>query len=95
MRRNKPSVMPLARALAMTLVMGLAGCFPYVGVDEGPEWDGQVYVGGGYAHDYHDNAFRWDGGHRPVSAGSDRGRASMGAARAGGGGHGFSGGGHR
>jgi hypothetical protein len=104
MRRHKPSVMMLMAPMAMTLLMGMAGC---VGgyVDEGPEWDGQVYVGGGYDgghdRDYHPQAFHAEGGGRPADVGSARGRASMGARAGGGGGGGGhaggggGGGGHR
>jgi hypothetical protein len=83
--------------MAMTLLMGLAGCA--VGyVDEGPEWDGVVVVGGGpdrgYDRDYHPQAFHNEGGPRPVAVGSARGRASLGA-RAGPGGHAPSRGDHK
>lgn len=81
--------------MAMTLLMGLAGCVGgYGGVDEGPEWNGVVVVGGGYNHDYHPQAFHNGGGPRPAAVASARGRASMGA-RAGGGGHAASGGGRK
>jgi hypothetical protein len=99
MRRTKPSVRMLMAPIAMTLLMGLTGCVGSVGyVDEGPEWDGVVFVGGGsdrgHDRDYHPQAFHNDGGPRPAAVASARGRASMGA-RPGGGGHSSSGGGHR
>ena len=93
MRRTKPSVTVIMALLAMALLMTVAGCAGGFGyVDEGPEWDGGVIVGGGYGRDHHDNAFRQGDGRRSASAGSDRGRTSMGSP-AGGGGHGSSGGG--
>jgi hypothetical protein len=82
--------------VAMTLMMGLAGCAVGFGYDDpGPEWDGAVVIvgGGGYDRDYHNRAFRPEGG-RDAAAGSARGRASMGP-RAGGGGHASSGRGHK
>jgi hypothetical protein len=89
MRRTKPSVRMLMAPMAMTLLMGLSGCVGGYGyVDEGPEWDGTVFVGGGYDRGYdrgfHPQAFHNEGGFRPAAVGSARGRASMGA-RAGGG----------
>jgi len=97
MRRIKPSVRMSLAPIATTLLMGLAGCVGGVGyVDEGPEWNGVVVVGGGYDggynRDYHPQAFHNDGGPRPAAVASNRGRASMGAS---GGGHAPSGGGHR
>jgi hypothetical protein len=96
MRRIKPNVRKLIASMAMTLSMGLAGCVGGYGyVDEGPEWNGAVVVGGGYDggynRGYHPQAFHNEGG-RPAAAASARGRASMGA-RGGGGGH--AGGGRR
>jgi len=95
MRRTKLSVKMLMAPIAMTLLMGFAGCVGGVGyVDAGPEWDGVVVVGGGHDRGYdrgHPQAFRAEGG-RPAAVGSARGRASMGA-RAGG--HAPSGGDHR
>ena len=81
MRRTKPSVKMLLAPMAATLLMGLAGC---VGgyVEAGPEWDGTVFVGGGYARGYdrgHPQAFHAEGGRRPAAVVSARGRASMGA----------------
>jgi hypothetical protein len=95
MRRTKSSVRKLLAPMAMTLLMGLAGCVGGYGyVDEGPEWNGVVFVGGGpdrgYGRDYHPQAFH-NGGGRPAAVVSARGKASMGA-RAGGGGHARSGG---
>jgi hypothetical protein len=85
MRRTKPIVKMLMAPLVMTLLMGMTGCVSggYGYVDEGPEWDGVVVVGGGgYDHghdrDYHPQAFHNDGG-RPAAVSSSRGRASMGA----------------
>jgi len=104
MSRTKSSVMMMALAsMTMVLLMGLAGCsqgyYGEVGPgwgapygDAGPEWDGRVFVQGGYDRDYHPQAFRAEGGGRPAVAGSDRGRASLGA-RTSGGGHAPSGGG--
>jgi hypothetical protein len=99
MRPTKPSVRMLIAPMAMTLLMGLSSCIGVGGyVEEGPEWDGVVVVGGGhdrgYDRDYHPQAFRNEGGPHPAAAGSARGRASLGA-RAGGGGHAPSGGGRR
>jgi hypothetical protein len=51
MRRTKPSVMMLMAPMAAILLMGLAGCVAGY-VDAGPEWDGTVFVGGGYARGY-------------------------------------------
>jgi len=98
MRRIKPNVRELIAPMAVTLLMGLAGCVGGYGyVDEGPEWNGVVVVGGGpdrgYGRDYHPQAFHNEGG-RPPAVASARGRASMGA-RAGGGGHAASGGNRR
>jgi hypothetical protein len=98
MRRSKPKARKLIAPLAMALLMGLAGCVGGDGyVDEGSEWNGVVFVGGGpdggYNRDYHPQAFHNDGG-RPAAVASARGRASMGAS-ANGGGHASSGGGHR
>ncbi len=94
MSRIKPNARKLVAPMAMTLLMGLAGCVGGYGyVDGGPEWDGVVVVGGGYDRgynrDYHPQAFHNEGG-RPAAVASARGRASMGA-RAGGG-HAASGG---
>jgi hypothetical protein len=98
MRRSKTSVRMSLAPIAMTLLMGLAGCaggFGYVG--EGPEWDGVVAVGGGYDRginrDYHPQVFHNEGGPRPAVIGSARGRASLGVRATGG--HAPSGGGHR
>jgi hypothetical protein len=91
----------LMAPMAMTLLMGLAGCVQ-VGGDVGPEWDGQLVVQGGYDRDYHAEAFHAERGRQHVDVGSARGRASMGApagggghAPSGGGGHAPSGGGHK
>jgi len=93
MRRTKPSVMVLMAPMAMTLLVGLAGCFPgYVDVGPEPEWDGQLFISGGNDRDHHPQAFHAEDGHHPVDQGSARGRESMGA-RVGGGGHAPSGGG--
>jgi hypothetical protein len=105
MRRTKLSVMMLMAPMTAALLTGLAGCGGGY-VDVGPEWDGTVYLGGGYdgryERDHHPQAFRDEGGRHPAGAVSDRGRASMGAraaggghASSGGGGHASSGGGHR
>lgn len=96
MRRIKPSVMMLMAPVAMALLMGLAGCVADYGYGGDPEWDGTVFVGGGYGHDrdYRGGAFHNEGG-RPAAQGSDRGRASMGGRADSGGGHAPSGGGHR
>jgi hypothetical protein len=94
MRRTKPSASRLIPLIAVGLLISLVGCD--VGYDYGPEWDGQLYVGGGYGpgydRDHRDHAFRDDGGRHPIGEASDRGRASMGA-RGGGAGRGSSGGG--
>jgi hypothetical protein len=102
MRPTKPSRMIWMAPLAVTLLMGLGGCVDaYYGNsygDQGSEWDGQLVVvggnDGGYRRDDHAQAFHNEGGGRPASVGSARGRASMGA-RAGGGGHASSGGGRK
>jgi hypothetical protein len=93
MRRTKPRVMMFMAPIAMALMMGLAGCVAGY-ADGGPEWDGPVFVGGGYYggdRGYHPQAFHAESGRHTAAAGSARGRASMGA-RAGG--HAASGG-HR
>ena len=81
------------------LLMGLTGCVAGYGYDDGPEWDGAVFVGGGYGpgyyRDHHYNAFHGDEGRHPVGAASDRGRASMGGGGGAGHGGGGVGGGHR
>jgi hypothetical protein len=104
----KSIVMMMLTPMAVALLMGLAGC--EVGVDggPGPEWDGTVFVGGGYydghggrrddghggdGRDYHAQAFHAEGGH-PAAAASARGNASRGT-RSGGGGHASSGGGRK
>lgn len=97
MRQTKPKVMKLLTFMAMTLLMGLAGCVGgYGSVDVGPEWDGVVVVGGGYDRgdnrEYHPQAFHNDGGPRRPAVASARGMASMGGHA---GGHAPSGGGHR
>jgi hypothetical protein len=94
MRRSKNSVRMLMAPLAIALTMSLGGCVAGVDYGGGPEWDGGVVVvgggvvGGGYygggGRNYHPQAFRSDGGRRPVVVQSARGRASMGV-RAGGG----------
>ena len=97
MRRTKTNVvMMLIIPMAMTLLMVLPGCAQSYGGYDGygyadPEWDGQLYIQGGYDRGYHNQAFRNEGGRHPVAVGSDRGRASMGS-RASGGGHAPSGG---
>ena len=97
MRQVKLSFMLLIVSLAMVLSTSLAGCYGGYGggyYDEGPEWDGTVFVGGGYGGGYYR-----DGGRQPEGAISGRGRASMGGhGGGGGGGHagsGGGGGGHR
>jgi len=105
MRQAKARMVLLAMPMAITLLIGLAGCsqgyYGYPGYDEvGSDWDGQVFVDGGYGRDYHTQAFRAEGGRQPVAVGSERGRASMGARASGGsgvggGGHASSGGGGR
>jgi len=94
MRPTKPSVRMLIAPMAMTLLMGLSSCIGVGGyVEEGPEWDGVVVVGGGYdrghdgGHDRddHPQAFHNEGGARPAAVQSARGRASMGAHAGGGG----------
>jgi hypothetical protein len=97
MRRTKPSMRKLMAPMVMTLLMGLAGCVGGYGyVDDGPEWNGVVFVGGGpdrgYNRDYHPQAFHSEGGPRPAAFVSARGRASMGARGAG---HQSSGGDHK
>jgi hypothetical protein len=92
MRRTKPSVTMCLAPMAVALLMGLAGCVGEYGGDPGPEWDGGVAVYGRGDGGYRGEAFRNEGGRHPASAGSARGRSSMGA-RAGGGGHAPSGGG--
>ena len=107
MTQTKPSVRMLFAPMAVTLLMGLAGCAAGY-VDEGPDWDGTVIVGGvygrggydhrgydrgGYDRDQHAQVFHAEGGGHPVGMGSDRGRASMGARAGGGGGHSGGGGG--
>src|SRR5580658_2325934 len=98
MRRTKPNARKLLAPMAVSLLMGLTGCVGGYGyVDEGPEWNGVVVVGGGYDRgynrDYHPQAFHNEGG-RPAAVASARGRTSMGA-RWGGGRHAASGGGRR
>jgi hypothetical protein len=90
MRRTRSRVKMLVAPLAVTLLMGLAGCVATVG-DGGPEWGGPVLFGGGFDRGYHAQAFHAERGGHPVNARSSRGRASMGAR---GGGHAASGG-HR
>jgi len=91
--------MMLMAPLAITLLMGLSGCVVSAYPDRGPDWDGEwdgtVFVGGGYDRDYHGGAFRSDG-HHSAGEGSARGHESMGGrGGGGGGGHGSSGGGHK
>jgi hypothetical protein len=78
MRRMKLAVMMFMAPMATAMLMGFAGCVP-VGFGPGPEWDGQLFIGGG-GRDRHDQVFHAEGGNRE----GDRGRSSMGG-RAGGG----------
>ncbi len=100
---------PAIGVLIFAISASLAGCYGvYGGYSDEPEWDGSVYLGGGYGpggydrdHRWHGNAFRGDG-RRSADAVSGRGHASLGPSgggRIGGGSSGegghAGGGGHR